>query len=230
MLSGNRVGGEIVDHNGRPHVAALQSIDVHLEPGSKVGLIGHNGSGKTTLLRTIAGVYTPSSGTADVHGRISTLFSNAVALSDFDTGRANLELAGLLNGLSVRQVRESLEAAIELSGLSEYVDDPLISYSEGMKTRLGFAMAALAQPDILLIDEILTAADWDFLRTIKTSIPALQSDDHILVIASHSRDLLRQFCTEIIELERGRIKRRGPIEQVLNEVAADQASSEAVKP
>jgi ABC-type polysaccharide/polyol phosphate transport system ATPase subunit len=221
MMSGNRVGGEIIDHNGHPHVGALRQIDLDLTPGSRVGLVGHNGGGKTTMLRTIAGVYTPTEGHADVSGRVSTLFSNAVALSDFDTGRANVELAGLLNGMSVRQVRNNLDFAIELAGLGEFIDAPLLSYSEGMKTRLGFAMAALADPDILLIDEVMTASDWDFLKMASERISAFNSPDRILVIASHSRELLRHFCTEAIEMERGRVKRRGPIDVVFD--AMDEA-------
>ncbi|WP_323761779.1 ABC transporter ATP-binding protein [Maricaulis sp.] len=225
MLSGNRVGGDLIEYRDRPHVAALQGIDLDLQAGCRVGLVGHNGGGKTTLLRTIAGVYTPTEGEATVRGRVSTLFSNAVALSEYDTGRANLELAGLLNGLSARAVRRTLPEAVELAGLAAYVDDPIVSYSEGMKTRLGFAMAVLTKPDILLIDEILNASDWAFLDQIRNNITALNSPDHILVIASHSRELLRHLCDEAIELERGRIKRRGSVESVFAAMDEDRAAA-----
>jgi ABC-type polysaccharide/polyol phosphate transport system ATPase subunit len=214
MLSGRFVGGETVLYRGHPHVAALRDVSLEILPGSRVAVMGHNGAGKTTLLRTAAGVYMPFVGQVQREGRLSTLFSKAVSLSDYETGRENLELSCLLRGQPLSMVRSRIDEISEFTGLGQFLDEPLTSFSEGMKTRLGFAMAALADPDILLIDEILNATDIRFLESARKRIRALGNAQGIVMIASHAVDVLEAFCDQAIWLEHGRMIEYGPFDKV----------------
>jgi len=213
-ISGAVIGGEPVLFEGREHIAALQDINVSIETGSRVALIGQNGAGKTTFLRTIAGVYEPQIGSVSVTGKIATLFSNAVALSDFETGRENLGLSALLRSIPPEKTRNHLEEIVKETGLEDYLDKPITHYSEGMRTRLGIAMVTLADPDILLLDEALNASDMHFIQTMRSRISAFNSPAGIVVIASHSHDLLSQLCDRAIWLSHGRVRKQGGFEEV----------------
>lgn len=230
LLSGNLVGGELVSYRGVPHLAALRDVSLEFPPGSRVAVIGRNGAGKTTLLRTMAGVYEPQGGTATRTGRVSALFSNAISLSDYESGRDNLELAGVLSGLSIRETRARMDAVLEFTGLGDLVDQPLTAYSEGMKTRLGFAVVLLSQPEILLIDEIITGMDMAFVRQIRDRLSALQTGGGILAMASHSTAVLREFCNQAVWLDRGRVVEFGELEAVLDRYERFRVLSKAEPP
>lgn len=214
LMSGHAVGGETVTYRGKPHIAALQDISISLPLGSKVAVIGANGAGKTTLLRTMAGIYQPHNGQVHTEGRLSTLFSNAVSLSDYETGRQNLLLSGLLRGLTMSSTQEHLQDVVEFTGLEPFLDQPIISFSEGMKVRLGIAMAALANPNVLLVDEVLGTSDSQFLDRTAEKFPAFTAPDRTLVLASHLNDLIDRFCDQAIWLENGKLRAFGPLEEV----------------
>lgn len=225
LISGHSVGGELVSYKGAPHVAALREVTAQLKPGSRTALIGSNGAGKTTLLRTIAGVYEPQGGDVQASGRIATLFSNAISLSDYETGRQNLELTGLLRGMTLEQTRGRMQEILEFTRLDQFLDQPLTAYSEGMKTRLGFAMAALSDPEILLIDETLNTSDVAFIESARRRIKAFTAPDRIVVIASHAREVLLELCTDALWLEHGRVVRHGPIRDVCAEFDESRAAA-----
>lgn len=218
LLSGRFVGGDTVLHKGHHHVAALRDVTLEIPPGSRVAIMGHNGAGKTTLLRTIAGVYRPQAGQVHVEGRVSTLFSNAVSLSDYETGRENLELSCLLRGFKLDDVRSRMDEIAEFTGLGRFLDEPLTAYSEGMKTRLGFAMAALADPDILLIDEVLNTTDMEFLGECRNRVKALKQSTGITLVASHSKPVLERMCDKAIWLDRGRLKAFGDFDAIVSSI------------
>lgn len=215
LLSGNSIGGEIVKHQGDLYVAALRDISLDLAPGSRVAVVGRNGAGKTTLLRAMAGVYEPQGGVVSRVGRTNTLFANALSLSDYETGRDNLEVAGVLSGLTVRETQKRMDEVLDITGLGELVEQPVSAYSEGMKTRLGFAVALLSDPEVLLVDEIISGMDIAFIRDIRDRIKPMRAGDGIIVIASHSNEVLRELCAQAVWLERGRIVDFGELEKVL---------------
>jgi ABC-2 type transport system ATP-binding protein/lipopolysaccharide transport system ATP-binding protein len=203
MLAEGGAGGRVIKTKAGECVAALQNISLSINSGDRIALLGRNGAGKTTLLRTLAGVYLPSTGRAHIKGRIATLFSTTLSLSDFETGRQNIQVSGILRGIAQDRIQTLLPDILETTGLGEFIDLPLSKYSEGMKARLGFAMAILAEPDLLLIDEVLNAGDAVFLEAARKKITSLSGPDKSLIIASHSEELLGSICNKALWLDRG---------------------------
>ncbi len=217
LLAEGGTGGHVITTSSGECVAALQNIDLKINGGCRIALLGRNGAGKTTLLRTLAGVYQPSTGQAEVAGRIATLFSTTLSLSDYETGRQNIQVSGILRGIPQTRIQRLLPEVLETTGLGQFIDTPLSKYSEGMKARFGFAMAVLAEPDILLIDEVLNAGDATFLAAARKKIASLSGPDKILVIASHSEELLSGICDMAIWLDRGTLKAFGKFTKVMGE-------------
>jgi len=210
LISGTSTsGGEIIYRGESPYVAALQHVTLTLKKGDCVALIGHNGSGKTTLLRTMAGIYEPYQGEIITDGKIATMFSSSLSLSDMETGIQNVEYSSILHGISPNELEKRLPEAIDICELGEFIDVPVSMYSEGMRARLGLAMAILAAPDILLIDEAMTTTDAHFLSRVRTKTTLFGGQDNISVMATHSADILDAVCNKAIWLEHGRLKQIG---------------------
>ncbi len=215
LLSGrSNSGGEIIYKGKAAFVAALQNFDLEISKGDCIALIGHNGSGKTTLLRTIAGIYEPTFGSCHVRGKVASMFSNTLSLSDMETGLQNIRFSSILHGLTTATSQHQLSDIISLCGLEEYIELPVSMYSEGMKARLGLAMAIVANPDILLIDEAMTTTDINFVKTVSQKTGLFTDKNKVFIIATHARDLLDRYCNKAILLEHGHLKAFGDYETV----------------
>lgn len=213
----DEVGGRIVKKNGRNYVLALDSLDLEIKPGERVGIIGSNGAGKTTLMRTLAGIYHPTAGHVDVKGRISCLFSPAIGLSSMATGRENIRLACRLYRVPEKRIPDIAAAAEEFSGLGPYLDVPISHYSAGMRTRLGLSIVTHLEPDILLIDEVFGTGDADFAAKSRARLIDVMMESRCLVFSSHSETLVRDLCDRAVLLKRGKILADGEVDHVLME-------------
>lgn len=222
-------GGRITRDGGKKRVAVrgLDNVDLRLEEGARVALIGHNGAGKSTLLKTLAGVYEPSHGNVTIKGRLSPLFNISPGWETEDTGYENIMNCGLFLGMSPEEIRRKTKEIAAVSGLGDYLNLPVRTYSAGMGVRLAFSIATAIEPEILLLDEGLGAGDESFAETARSRVENLLSRSRILVLASHSADLLKMWCDTAILLEHGRITYRGGVDETL-EVYRDRNRSGAV--
>jgi ABC-type polysaccharide/polyol phosphate transport system ATPase subunit len=195
-------------------IRVLDDISLSLEPGMRVGLTGPNGAGKTSLLRMMAGIYRPTSGRIDVQGHVVPLFNLGLGISPNATGYENIVNVGMLFGYSEPHIREKIDEIAEFTELGEALERPLRTYSNGMRLRIAFAVATHTDPEILLIDEIVSVGDKGFRDKAAERMRDFAGRAQILVVASHSEPLLEELCTHIINLEGGRLEGFGPIEQV----------------
>ena len=199
------------DQNGRwsKMFWALQDINFNAYPGDIVGIIGRNGSGKTTLLRALAGILEADQGRVEVRGKIGCLMSFGVGFRPNLSGRENVFVNGSILGLSQREVAQRLDDIIEFSELGTFIDAPVRTYSAGMKGRLGFSIAVHIDPDVLLLDEVLTVGDAAFQAKAGSILARFRSQHKTVIIASHSMNLIRKECTKAIWLDRGTIRMTG---------------------
>jgi len=203
------------DESQRIVVAALRDLSFRIESGERVALVGNNGAGKTTLLRTLAGIYEPVAGRIEVEGSIGSLIDLSAGMDPEATGRENIVLRGLFLGLSHADCRAMAEEAGRFSGLDEFLDMPIRTYSAGMSMRLSFAVATIMSPQILLMDEWFLAGDADFMARASQRLERLVVDADILVLATHDMGIVRRWCTRVIRLGSGRIEADGTVEKVL---------------
>lgn len=208
----SRIGGNFI---GTRSVRALDSIDLKVSAGDRLAVVGSNGSGKTSLLMVLSGIYEPTSGEVVAKGKIDALFNIGLGFRPEATGRRNIELRGLMNGWSWDEIENRTEEIIRYSEMEGFIDLPFKAYSQGMAARLAFSIATAAQPDILLMDEWIGAGDAAFALKAAERMSTLVERAGIVVVASHSVELLRKFCTRGIRLEHGRIVAEGDLETVL---------------
>lgn len=208
-------GGTLgTDGSGHVVVRALQGLNFVLKPGDRVGLVGHNGAGKSTLLRVFAGVYAPTSGRADIQGSVASLIDLSLGFDPESSGRENIFLRCALLGLSDREIEQKLDDIIEFSELGDFIDMPLRTYSSGMQLRLAFAGSTVVTPDILLMDEWLSVGDENFKHKAEARLTELVEKTQILVLASHSRELVLTTCNRVLWLEHGQVRMDGSPEAV----------------
>ncbi|MBX3583491.1 MAG: ABC transporter ATP-binding protein [Rhizobiaceae bacterium] len=186
-------------------VTALNDITIKLRDGDRLGLVGHNGSGKTTLLKTIAGIYAPDSGQIRIVGRISTVFGLGTGMVPDLSGYENIRRMSMLLGASFEEAEASIPEIEAFTELREFLNVPVRTYSAGMLTRLLFAIATAVHPEVLLIDEVFGAGDMDFQVKAQKRMGELVERASIVVLASHSQDILNRFCTRKIHMEHGRV-------------------------
>jgi ABC-type polysaccharide/polyol phosphate transport system ATPase subunit len=211
-------------------VRALDGIDLKIEHGDRVGLIGHNGAGKSTLLRVLAGVFAPTSGRIEIDGRVSPLFSASPGIDYDGTGYENLVTCGMFLGLSREEIERNTKDIEEFCELGEYLSLPMRTYSSGMITRFAFALATTINPEILLLDEGIGTGDARFAERATRRIDALVGRSHIMVLASHSDAMIQQMCNKAALMEKGRIIAAGPVRDVLARYRDYVASGEAPPP
>jgi lipopolysaccharide transport system ATP-binding protein len=211
-------GGRLdADPNGKVTVRALSDVSLELQDGDRVGLVGHNGAGKSTLLRVLSGVFVPTGGTATIEGSIGSLIDVSLGINSEASGRENIFLRGALLGFSKLEVRESFEEIVEFSELGEFIEMPMRTYSSGMQLRLAFAVSTIVRPEILLMDEWLSVGDEGFKAKASDRLNSIVDASKILVIASHSRDLLERVTNKVLWLEHGEVKMFGASEEVLED-------------
>ncbi|MEQ9144250.1 MAG: ATP-binding cassette domain-containing protein [Parvibaculaceae bacterium] len=200
--TGGRVAGGARDS---VEVRALQNINLDLKDGDRIGLIGHNGAGKSTLLRVIAGIYQPTAGDIDISGSLGVLIDPMAGINDEVSGLENIYLRGYALGLSKARIASMVDDVIEFSGLGEFINMPVKAYSAGMVTRLGVSISTSIKPEILLVDEGLGTADAEFQERLSRRIMAFYDSVKILVMASHSNEMIETYCKTKFSLNEGEI-------------------------
>lgn len=198
-------------------VHAIDGMNLKIEVGQRVGLIGHNGAGKSTLLRLLAGIYPPTSGTLDIVGSLDSILDLGVGIQNDASGWENIAFRCYLNGDTPQDVRRKREEIAEFSELKEHLELPVRYYSSGMQVRLLFSMATSIEPDVLLVDEILSAGDREFYAKARRRMEQLIERSRILVLASHDLDAIEAICNRVLWLDHGRIYRDGTPREVLAE-------------
>lgn len=208
-------GGQLdADANGCVIVRALKDINFSFRDGDRVGIIGHNGAGKSTLLRVLSGVYMPTSGSVVTQGSIGSLIDLSLGIDPEFTGRENVYFRGRLLGIPKAEITKQINDVIEFSELGNFFDMPLRTYSSGMHLRLAFAVSTMLHPEILLMDEWLSVGDKNFTHKAQDRLKKLVDATNILVIATHSRDLIKRTCNRVIWLNHGKIHMDGSPEVV----------------
>lgn len=203
------------DAQHRPGVQALRDINITLRSGDRLGLVGANGAGKTTLLRTLAGIYEPVIGRVMIEGSLNALLDPQLGMNPDLTGRENIMLRGLYNGLP-RSVLPRLEADVaEFAELGDFLDLPVRIYSSGMLVRLGFALATAIRPQILLMDEWFLAGDAAFMERARERLEDMVRGAEILVLSSHMLSAVKAWCTRVMWMDQGRVIEDGPADEVI---------------
>lgn len=199
-------GGRIAAESGEITVVhALRDVSLEIGAGDRVGLIGHNGSGKTSMLRTLAGVYEPTTGAVEVNGRVTSLIDVTLGMDHEATGFENIRLRGLILGLSKRRIDELTPQIVEFSGLGNYLNMPVRTYSSGMVLRLAFSTVTCVQPDILLMDEWISVGDAEFVAKAQVRLQQIVDKAGILVLATHNQKIIDSLCNVRVRLERGQV-------------------------
>lgn len=210
-LTRKRTGAEI-DAERLVVVRALDNIDLTVEDGERVGLIGHNGAGKTSLLRVLAGVYAPTAGRIAVEGKVSSMLNPSLGMDQEDNAYENIRTVGMFLGMSPDEIEAKMRDITDFTELDNFLHLPVRTYSAGMQMRLAFAIATAIDPGILLLDEGFAAGDAAFNDRASSRVGALLRRTPILILATHSEGMIREFCTRCILMERGRIVFDGDVD------------------
>lgn len=203
------------DKQSRVVVQALRDISFRLTSGDRLGLIGANGAGKTTLLRTLAGIYEPVLGRMRVQGSLNAMLDPNLGMNGDLTGRENVLLRGLYNGLPRSELARLETDVAEFAELGDFIDLPVRTYSSGMVVRLGFAVATAIRPQILLMDEWFLVGDAEFIDKAQERLEHMVRGAEILVLSTHDAAVVQSWCTRVLWLDQGRIREDGPPNAVL---------------
>ena len=195
---------------------ALTDVSFELEKGDRLGILGFNGAGKSTLLKVIAGVFRPTKGSVERTGVLAPLIELGAGLDPQYTGMENIYLYGACLGYSHKFIDEKLQDIIDFSELKDFIDVPLKNYSSGMKARLGFAIATIVEPDILILDEVLSVGDAKFKKKSEAKLMSLLEKDVTVLFVSHNTDQVRRLCNKAIILDKGKVIDSGDVESVTN--------------
>jgi ABC-2 type transport system ATP-binding protein len=195
---------------------ALKDVSFEVAHGATLGIIGSNGSGKTTMLKCLTGIYTPDMGTIKIDGKLAALLELGAGFHPELSGAENIFLNGAILGMSKRDVENKFDSIVEFAGLEKFIDTPVKNFSSGMVVRLGFSIASHVEPEILLIDEILSVGDQDFQRRSSEKIEEFRREGRTIVVVSHSLGLVQQLCKEVIWLDKGQIKQTGAAADVIS--------------
>ena len=182
-------------------ITALSNVSLNLKDGDRLGVMGPNGAGKSTLLRTIAGIYEPTSGSIDVKGKIASLIDISLGMNPEATGYENIRMRGIMMGLSLNEIKSLEEEIADFTELGSFLKMPTHTYSTGMHMRLGFAVSTSVPADIILMDEWLSVGDNDFMVKAERRLQNYIEKSSILVIASHSENLISKLTNQVIRLE-----------------------------
>ncbi|MBX9704780.1 MAG: ABC transporter ATP-binding protein [Gammaproteobacteria bacterium] len=220
-------GGTLSTDSSTVVVRAVKNITFHLQHGDRLALVGHNGAGKSTLLRVLAGIYTPTSGELAVSGSVGSLLDISLGMQAEATGYENIYIRGLILGLKKPEIEAIIPSIEEFTDMGDFLHMPVKTYSAGMRVRLAFAISTAINTEILLIDESIGAGDASFKDKAKKRIVDFIDRAHIMVLASHDDDFVKEFCNKALWLEHGEAKSYGDTKTVLEEY---QASVAAEKP
>jgi len=193
---------------------ALENISLDIQKGDVFGIVGLNGSGKSTLLKIIAGILAPTSGTVTVRGLIAPLIELGAGFDMDLTARENIYLNGSVLGFSKKMIRDRFDDIVAFSELEEFIDVPMKNYSSGMVARIGFSVATLVKPDILIVDEILAVGDFRFQEKCEQRISDMMAGGTTVIIVSHSTEQIERLCNRAAWLEKGKVRMIGPSHKV----------------
>jgi len=196
---------------------ALHEITVKIDPGDRVGFIGLNGAGKSTLLKTISGIYKPHQGKISVVGRITPLMELGAGFDPEQSGRKNIFLNGALLGFSPSEMLKKEKEIAEFSELNDFLDLPVKYYSSGMYGRLAFSIAAMTEPEILMIDEVFATGDGHFVEKSTQRIQQMVEKSSILIVVSHDINQIRRLCNRVIHLDQGNVIGDGEPESIIEQ-------------
>ncbi len=206
---------EMLRPSKRPRLEALKDISFDLARGESLGLIGSNGAGKSTLLNLATGLSLPDEGSVTVNGRVTALLELGAGFHPDLTGAENVRVNAAMMGVTRRQMAQRFEEIVDFSGVREFINEPLRVYSAGMTVRLAFSVAIAADPEVLLIDEVLGLGDQAFYARCLEKIRSFQREGKTMVLASHSCDLITMLCQRALWLERGNIVQMGAAADVV---------------
>lgn len=196
---------------------AVKNVSFQVEKGEILGLIGKNGSGKSTMLRAIAGIFSPNSGSIDLHGHTVSLLAIGVGFQPELTGRENILLSGMLLGFSKAHIAAHTDEIIEFAELGAFIDQPVRTYSSGMHSKLAFSITAILNTDIMLIDEVLSVGDAKFKKKSYAKMKELISDaNRTVIIVSHESKTIRDLCDKVLWINDGEVMQYGPTEEVMS--------------
>lgn len=193
---------------------ALQNVSFTVEKGDRVGILGLNGAGKSTLLKVIAGVFKPTEGSVTKHGKMVPLLELGAGFDQQYTGKENIYLYGAMLGYSKKFIEEKFDEIVEFSELKEFIDVPIKNYSSGMKARLGFSIATLVSPDILILDEVLSVGDAKFRKKSEKKVLSMFDKGVTVLFVSHSLQQVQRLCNKAMILEKGKLIAYGDIDEI----------------
>ena len=193
---------------------ALKDVDLEVEPGTTLGILGRNGAGKSTLLKIISGVSQPTTGTVEVNGRMAAIFGVGAGFNPEFTGRENVMLNGLILGIDYEEIQDRFDDIAAFADIGEFMDLPIRTYSSGMRSRLGFAVAVNVEPEVLIIDEALSAGDQAFKKKALQRMYDLRDSGTTVLFVSHSMGMVKEFCTEAVLIHQGRLVASGNPDEV----------------
>ncbi|MBV8801708.1 MAG: ABC transporter ATP-binding protein [Gammaproteobacteria bacterium] len=196
-------------------VKALDNLSFHLQDGDRVGIVGHNGAGKSTLLRVLASIYEPTAGHIIHEGKISPLLDTMLGINMESTGYENILLRGLLLGIPRKEMIKKIDDIVQFTELGDYLNVPIRTYSSGMLMRLAFSVATCIQPEILLMDEVIGVSDENFLERARNRLNQLIAKANIVVLASHSKEIIKNLCNKAILMNAGKLELFDTVDKVL---------------
>jgi ABC-type polysaccharide/polyol phosphate transport system ATPase subunit len=217
------VGGTLKqDKSGAVVIRALDKVSLTFVDGDRVALLGHNGAGKSTMLRLMAGIYDPTEGSIRTRGRIMTLFNMMEGMAPDAKGRETIRLRGALMGLNNAEINEKIDEIADFCELGDYIDLPVRTYSTGMLVRLMFGITTSVPSEILIMDEFIGAGDAAFFEKAKKRVRGFVSQASTLIVATHSPDIVREWCNKAVLLEHGQVIEFGDADEVLRRFKGDK--------
>jgi ABC-type polysaccharide/polyol phosphate transport system ATPase subunit len=211
-------------------VRALQEVSLGVEAGERLGVIGHNGAGKSTLLKLLAGIYYPTRGRRRVQGQISSLFDISLGFEQEATGWENIYYRSYLQGETRRSVDAKVQSIAEFSELGEFLNMPVRYYSAGMMVRLAFAIATAIEPEVLLIDEVLSVGDLAFQEKARQRMREMMARAQIIILVSHDLASFPKFCDRVLWMDHGRVRQVGPPMEVITAYVTAHLAAQAAGP
>lgn len=211
------VGGRAHNHDGTTYVDALREINLEINQGDRIAILGHNGSGKSTLLRVLSKIYEPTIGHVEIEGSISSLTDIFMGMDQENTGYQNIIMRCIFMGMTIKEAKSKVKEIIEFSELHDYIHLPMRTYSTGMYMRLALTIATSSIPDILIMDEMIGAGDSYFIKKAKQRTMDFIQKTKIMVISSHDINIVKELCNRVIWLEKGNIIADGGVKEVVKE-------------